>query len=74
MSCDSHGAVRLRGSSSEYRGRVEICVNGVWGTVCDDYWDYTDASVVCGQLGYSRFGICIIYNDNVTCGKLTKLQ
>ena len=56
MSCNTHGALRLRGNSSEYRGRVEICVNGVWGTVCDDYWDSTDASVVCGQLGYSRFG------------------
>ena len=56
MSCTTHGAVRLRGSSLEYRGRVEICVNGVWGTVCDDYWDYTDANVVCKQLGFSRFG------------------
>ena len=56
VSCTTHGAVRLRGSSSEYKGRVEICVNGIWGTVCDDSWDSTDASVVCGQLGYSRFG------------------
>ena len=56
VSCNTHGAVRLRRSSSRNSGRVEICVNGVWGTVCDDYWDSTDVSVVCGQLGYSRFG------------------
>ena len=56
VSCNTYGDMRLRGSSLQYRGRVEICVNGVWGTVCDNYWDSTDASVVCNQLGYSRFG------------------
>ena len=57
VSCTTHGAVRLRGTSPQHNnyGRVEICVNGVWGTVCDDHWDLTDASVVCKQLGYSRF-------------------
>ena len=31
---------------------MEICISGVWGTVCDNFWDDSDARVVCRRLGF----------------------
>lgn len=47
------GEVRLEGGNNPMQGRVQMCYNGVFGSVCDTgTWSVREAEVVCTQLGY----------------------
>ena len=48
----SDGDVRLVGGNRNSEGRVEICINNAWGSVCDYRWGTEEANVVCNQLGF----------------------
>ena len=52
----NNGDLRLMGGSTRYEGRVELCWNETWGTICDGFWSTNDANVACRQLGFLDTG------------------
>ena len=54
--------------TSEREGRLQVCLGGLWGTVCDgdNSWGPQQAAVVCQQLDFSGDGenhIIFIYSN-----------
>ena len=56
-SCSGQG-VRLVNGSDVNGGRVEVCRNGVWGTVygTSGGWNSAAGQIVCRQLGFQNPG------------------
>ena len=50
-----NGAVHLVGGHDLKEGRVQMCYNGEWHSICSDNWSEMngEADVVCSTLGYS---------------------
>ena len=71
--------IRLVNGPTSLEGRVEVCFNNTYGSVCHDLWNENDARVVCRQLGFSSENSSVlrnafynsssgpIYLDNVQC-------
>ena len=58
--------IRLTGGSTLYEGRVEIFVNGQWGTVCGDGISVNEAETLCQSLGFGPFQSIINYTMEST--------
>ncbi|EFN54087.1 hypothetical protein CHLNCDRAFT_6829, partial [Chlorella variabilis] len=79
--------LRLVGGAAPTVGRLEVLNDGVWGTVCDDGFGQTEATVACQQLQLGTWGIAApntqavseargtIWLDDVVCrGTETRLE
>ena len=54
------GDIRLVGEDTPLEGRLEVCINSAWGTVCNNRFGNHDAATACHQLGFERNGQFII--------------
>ena len=65
------GDIRLAGGTTTNEGRVEVCINHAWGTVCDYHWGTEEADVVCSQLGFLPRGwnytVTLILQETPPC-------
>ena len=54
--CSSQNSFRLNsfGNNGDNFGRLEMCSNGYWGSVCNDYAFLNTARVACNELGYNE--------------------
>ena len=53
----TNGEVRLVDGPSTNKGRLEVCHNQAWTTVCNNGFGTEESRVICGQLGFQRYGI-----------------
>ena len=76
MSCSTNGEFsvvnvtyenslgQLVGEGISVTGKVGVCLDGVFGSVCDVNWDVNDASVFCNGIGLANggdFGKFVLY-------------
>ena len=53
-------------------GRVEMCWDDRWGTVCDQGWSDNDATVVCRELGFLLSSTYLTVHDLIIHEMLRK--
>ena len=56
----TNGLIRLVDGNDEFEGRLEMCVSGQWGTVCDEGFGQIDAEKACAQLKLPIDGECLL--------------
>ena len=58
-------SMRLEDGRTPTEGRLEVCIEGQWGTVCEKNFNKVEARITCRQLGFEGGGEYTIYCPQV---------
>ena len=87
MSCQNDGEISVinvtydnylavfNGGVFSVSGKVVVCQNGIFGSVCDADWDQNDADVLCNSVGIGSgiYGETLLTNYNLLIQNLPLL-
>lgn len=62
----TEGDARLVNGPSASKGRLEVCIDHTWATVCSSFFGVQEGGVVCEQLGYQRYAGVGFFSIGVT--------
>lgn len=62
-----HGEVRLVDGPNVREGKVEVCINNAWGSVCSTRFGADDAAVLCLSGEFAREGVVLLISHTYTC-------
>ena len=61
----TRGALRLTNGEFPNEGRLEVCIENHWGSICSDMFDEREVNVSCRQLGFTDGETCMYMHAHV---------
>ena len=72
--CSDEGTVRFVNGTTQNEGKVVICYNRRWSTICITGWGLSEAAVACRELGFKCTCIRALFTTPATTNNHSLLQ
>ena len=60
--------LRVQGGKNRREGRLEVCYNQAWGTICNTIYGQHAAKIFCVRLDFdSEYKLCHLFHQNLMC-------